>query len=157
MIFSFNQGHQIMKLITILLTLSFVLIVPQAHSRDTKHMLSIQDALASPNFMAKLDPTIKLYFGNKSHSKVIKSYGEFSTNKKTNAFNKSDEEACKWVLLSALLTLQERAKKEGGNAIINIASYYKKDKFSSKTKYECHAGAFLAGVALTGKVVKTAK
>jgi len=146
-----------MKFITIFLTLSLLLIVPQAHSRDTKLMLPIQDALASTNFIEKLDPTISLYFGNQPHPKTIKSYGVFPTNKKTNAFNKSDEVACQWVLLSALVALQERAKKEGGNAVINIASNYKKNKFSSKTKYECHAGAFVAGVALTGKVVKAAK
>lgn len=146
-----------MKFITLLITLSLVLIAPQAYSRDTKHKLSIQDAIASTDFKEKLDPSISLYFDNKSHPKIAKSFGVFSTNKKTNAFNKSDEAACRWVFLTALLTLQDRAKKEGGNAVINIASNYKKIKFSSKTEYECHAGALIAGVALTGKVVRTAK
>lgn len=129
----------------------------QAYSRDTKHMLSIQDALQSTDFKEKLDPNISLYFGEQPHSKVIQSSGNFSTNKKTNAFNKSDEAACQWVLLSALIALQDRAKKEGGNAVINIASYYKQNTMSSESQYECHAGTLMSGVALTGEVVKIAK
>ncbi|MBV1788296.1 excinuclease ATPase subunit [Marinobacterium sp. D7] len=146
-----------MKLIAICLSLFLFAVSPQAFSRDTKHMLSIEDAMASADFKERLDPNIRFYFANQKHSKVTKSFGDFSTNKKTNAFNKSDEEACQWVLLSALLSLQERAKAEGGNAVINIASYYKKNKVSSNTQYECHAGAIMAGVALTGEVVKLAK
>jgi len=146
-----------MKLITILLVLCLSLIAPQAFSRDTTHMLSISEALASADFKERLDPSIRLYFGKQRHPKTLKSYGKFTTNKKTNAFNKSDEEACQWVLLSALLTLQERAKREGGNAVVNIASYYKKKTLSSTSQYECHAGVFVSGVALSGTVVKTTK
>jgi hypothetical protein len=130
---------------------------PEAYSRDTQHNYSIQEALTSTDFTSKLDPSIRFYFGNQRHAKVKRSFGNFSTNKKTNAFNKTDKEACRWVLLSALLTLQERTIKEGGNAVINIASNYKKKKMSSATEYECHAGTIMAGVALTGDVVKLAK
>lgn len=145
-----------MKHFAILLALSLSLLSTQAHSRDTKHMLSIQEAMQTPVFQEKLDPSIRLYFGDQKTPKILKSLGNYSSNKKTNAFAKSDEEACKWVLLSALLSLQERAKAEGGDAVVNIASYYKKNVYSSNTTYECHAGAIMAGVALTGTVVKIA-
>ncbi len=146
-----------MKFITIVLSLSFALITAPAHSRDTALMLPIQDALETSTFKNALDPSIKLYFGKQSHPRAVKSLGTFPTNNKTNAFNKSDEAACQWVFLSGLLALQNRAKREGGNAVVNISSYYKKKTASSKTKFECHAGAFIAGVALIGKVVKVAK
>lgn len=146
-----------MKLIVTALSLFFMLMSPQAFSRDTKHMLSIEEAMASPDFQSRLDPDIGFYFGTQAHPKVERSLGSFSSNKKTNAFNKSDEEACRWVMLSAMLSLQDRVRKEGGNAVINIASYYKKNKVSSNTQYECHAGAVIAGVALTGEVVKLAR
>lgn len=146
-----------MKIFALLLSASLFLMAPEAYSRDTQHNYSIQEALQSADFKSKLDPSIRLYFGNQRHAKVRQSFGNFATNKKTNAFNKKDEEACRWVLLSALLTLQERAIKEGGNAVINIASNYKKKKMSSSTEYECHAGNIIAGVALTGDVVKLAK
>jgi uncharacterized protein YbjQ (UPF0145 family) len=79
------------------------------------------------------------------------------TNKKTNKANKSDEEACHVAMLSGLIQLQERARKEGGNAVINIESYYKKKSYKSKDKFECHAGNIMAGVALKGDVVKLKK
>lgn len=146
-----------MKFITILSALSLVLIAPQAYSRDTKHMLSLSDALASADSKEKLDPSISLYFGGQSHPKITKSFGTFPTNKKTNSVNKSDEVACQWVLLSGLLALQSRAVKEGGNAVVNIASYYKKNTVSNETQFECHAGTFVSGVALIDEVVTIAK
>lgn len=80
--------------------------------------------------------------------------GEDVTNKKTNAANKSDVEACNWVALSALLALQDGAKSRGANAVVDIVSYYKKNEFKSATNYECWAGTFVAGVALKGTYAK---
>ncbi|MEO2279993.1 excinuclease ABC subunit A [Pseudoalteromonas pernae] len=96
---------------------------------------------------------VPLYFGQQSHSEVKESFGEVMTNKKTNAFNKSDREACEWVMLSALKALQERAQREGMNAVVNIQSFYRKREFSSETEYECGAGALIAGVTLKGTLV----
>lgn len=72
------------------------------------------------------------------------------TNRKTNAFGKSDEKACDWAAQSALISLQEAARKAGANAVINIISYYKKVENADPVNYECHAGAVIAGVALRG-------
>ena len=80
--------------------------------------------------------------------------GEDVTNKKTNAANKSDAEACRWVALSALRALQDGAKSRGANAVVDIVSYYKKNEFKSSTNYECYAGTILAGVALKGTYAK---
>ncbi len=146
-----------MKLFTALLTTSLLLISFQANSRNTQLMLSIEEALQSSDFKEKLDPNITFYFGDQKHPKVIKSFNKFVSNKKTNAFGKADEDACQWVLLSALLSFQDRVKTEGGNAVINLVSYYKKNTFSSTTEYECRAGNIMAGVALRGEVVTLAK
>lgn len=139
--------------------LSFIILLnsPTAFSRDVTHLLSIQEALQTARFQARLNPSIRLYFGNQKHPKVARSLGRFVTNKKTNAFNKSDREACQWVLLSSLLSLQTRAIREGGNAVINITSYYKKNIYKSNSKYECHTGSIIAGVALRGEVVTLGK
>lgn len=142
-----------MKYFTLILTITLLLSTSQVHSRDTKHMFSIKQALESNDFKQKLDPNIRLYFGKQKHPKKTNYFGQFSSNKKTNSFNKTDKNACEWVLLSALLSLQDRAIREGGNAVINIDSYYKKNRVSSETEYECHAGAVIAGVALIGDVV----
>lgn len=121
-------------------------------AKDTKSMRSIQEAMSTPAAQEKLNKSIKFYFGkNAGYGKEI---GTYVSNRKTNAVNKSDKEACEWVFLSALLSLQDRAIKEGGNAVINIHSYYKKNENYSHTEYECRNGRIMAGVALRGTVVK---
>jgi hypothetical protein len=146
-----------MKFITAFITAALLLIAPEAYSRNTQLFFSIEEAMQSADFKEKLDPSIPIYFGNQKHSKVKRSITRVSSNKKTNAFNKTDKAACEWALLSALLTFQNRVKTEGGNAVINMYSYYKKNTYKSNTQYECHAGALMAGVALSGEIVTLAK
>lgn len=127
-----------------------------AIARDDQRMHSLEDALNAQASRDKLDPSIQLYFGSQKHPKVVKEHGEWKTNKKTNGFNKSDKEACEWTFLSAVLELQERARKEGGNAVIGIKSNYKNIERISETEYMCGSGALMSGVALKGRVVKLA-
>lgn len=126
-------------------------------ARDDHQMFPLDDALNTPAAKEKLDPEIKLYFGDQKHPKIAREIGEWKTNKKTNGFNKSDKDACEWTFLSAVLELQERAQKEGGNAIVGIKSNYKNVERSSNTEYMCGSGALMSGVALKGKVVRLAK
>lgn len=100
---------------------------------------------------------VAFYFDDQPHPAVARTLGEYVSNKKTNAFNKTDDEACQWVALSALKEFHKRAMTEGGNAVINIHSYYKKNDLSDPTRYECHAGYAAAGVAFKGTVVQLAK
>jgi hypothetical protein len=126
-------------------------------ARDDHLMFPLADALGTPAAKEKLDPKIKLYFADQKHPAVVKDLGEWRTNKKTNAFNKTDKAACEWTFLSAVLELQERVGKEGGDAVIEIKSNYKNIERSSETEYMCGCGAMVAGVALKGKVVKLNK
>ena len=140
-----------MKTVTLTVTSALlVLALAQAEARDTKHMLPIETAMSTPAAKEKLDGSVRFYFAGQRTPKVLKTSGEGVTNRKTNAAFKGDEEACRWVFLSALLALQDEAKSLGANAVIDITSYYKKNEFSSATEYECHAGAIMAGVALKG-------
>lgn len=141
-----------MKLIkTLALTLS-ALAISACAPRDTTHYLSIQDALNSPEAKQVLNPKIKLYFGKPAPGTVIKRGAV--TNPKTNAVNKTDEQACQWVFLSAVKRFQDQAVAKGATKVGNLVSYYKKKEYSSTTKYECHAGHSIAGVALKGDFVK---
>ena len=127
----------------------------QAFARDTVADYSVENALH--NEADRVDPNIGLYFAGQSHPVVEKSLGEVATNKKTNAANKSDQEACNRVFLSAVLALQESVRKQGGNAVINIRSNYRNQERSSATQFTCGAGTFVAGVALKGEVVTLKK
>ena len=131
--------------------------VPRAEARNTKYNMPIAGVTENPEYKDSLGSDVAYFFADQPTPKIDKTLGEYVTNKKTNSANKSDEKACQWAFLSALLQLRDRAKEEGGNAVVNIVSYYQKDTFSSRTDYECHAGAVIAGVALKGTVAKLAK
>jgi len=134
------------------------LCAPAVQARDTIHHLSVKEAVEMGKAKGELDNDISFYFGDSSHPGVVTTMTKgVVTNKKTNGANKSDEEACNWAMLSALKQLQERASREGGNAVINIESYYKRKSFRSNTEFECHAGNLMSGVALKGDVVKLKK
>lgn len=122
-------------------------------ARDTIAGYSLDEALSLEQSRSALGTDIQFYFGGQSHGPVTKQFGEFATNKKTNAFNKTDKEACQWVFLSAMLELKQRAIREGGNAVINIKSNYRNNLTSSNEDFQCGAGTFVAGVALVGDVV----
>ena len=123
-----------------------------AEARNTFHDQSVQGARDSKYAKTLLD--VPFYMAGQKHPKVLKTIGEWPTNQRTNAFNKSDEDACNLVFLDAIIQLQKRAQVEGGNAVIDIKSTTKNNDLSSPTEFRCVAGAMIANVALTGKVVK---
>ena len=124
-----------------------------AQARDTRHQFNIADVVDKPQNASQLEG-VSFYFGDEGHPSVKKNHGEFRTNKKTNAFNKSDLEACQWVMMSALLQLRTRAQSLGANAVINTKSNYKNNEVSSETEYTCGAGTTVAGVAFIGTIVE---
>lgn len=141
----------------ILIILVIALIAVSAEARDSRTMFSIAEAMNNEDAKTKLDKGIRFYFGEQAHPKVIKRYGEFMSNKKTNAFNKSDKRACEWSFLSAMLSFQQQALNRGANAVINLRSYYKKNEISSTEEFECGAGNIIAGVTFLGDVVELAE
>ncbi|ALE55609.1 excinuclease ABC subunit A [Paraburkholderia sp. SIMBA_055] len=143
-------------LMSVTLAASFAMLsAAPAFARDTVENYPIEPALHSEP--GKVSDDIALYFAGQRHPAVAKKIGEFATNKKTNAFGKSDTDACQHVFLSAVIELQDRARKEGGNAVINIKSNYKNEVRESATEFTCGAGAVIAGVALKGDVVTLRK
>lgn len=142
-----------MKTSVAIVVASLLFIPLAASARDSLGEYSIAEALSLEDAKVRLGDDIKFYFGTQSHGKVAKNFGEFKTNKKTNAFNKTDTAACQWAFLSAMIALKERAQREGANAVIEIKSNYRGNLTSSNNKFVCGAGNVVAGVALVGKVV----
>lgn len=123
-----------------------------AYAKNDIVRFPIAAALAEPDAKAKLDPNIEFYFGNKSAGRKITQ--QLSSNKKANGVGKSDQAACNRAFLSALLSFQDRAKKEGGNKVVNITSYYYKNVFVSDKEFECGVGTIMSGVTLRGYIAK---
>lgn len=127
-----------------------------AQAADTIVHLPLQQAIDAATASGKLDGSVKFYLAGTGPKGKILQAGAV-TNKKSNAFAKKDEEVCAWTAQSALIQLQEAANKAGANAVTNIVSYFRKNEYTSKTDFECHVGAIMAGVALKGDLVRVGK
>lgn len=132
----------------------FLSLAMTANARDTVLPYPVADVLNTEQAKAKLGTSVKFYFGDQPHGAIEKDFGEYRTNRKTNAFNKSDKEACEWVFLTTMLVLRDRALQEGANAVVNIRSNYRNNLVSSNDTFQCGAGGLIAGVALVGDIVK---
>lgn len=125
-----------------------------SQAADDVLTLPVASALQGPDAAKALDGAVAFYFGKTSHAGVAQSLGEFVSNKKSNAFGKADAKSCNRALVSALISFQKRAKALGGDAVVNIRSYYNKNEVSHDAEFECHSGFLMSGVALKGEVVK---
>ena len=126
-----------------------------SQARDTALYLPFDQVVTEAISTGKIDGSVKFYLaGNTPRGKVTVVSPGAVTNKKTNAFNKSDEVACEWVAQSAIISLHQAAKNAGANAVTNIVSFYKRNERKDAQTYECHAGAIMAGVALKGDLAK---
>lgn len=112
----------------------------------------IVDDLYSERADGFLNPEIKMFFGKSDITG--KNLGTYIANKRTNGSNKTPEEACQIAFLSAVKSLQNRAVKEGGNAVTNIHSYYKGVPQWSDATYRCEDGHIISAVTLRGTVIK---
>jgi len=143
-----------MRRFALIATTALLAVASTAQARDTRVEQSLRELVSSQAARdAGIDGSVRFYLAGEKVN-VQQRFGEDVTNKKTNAANKSDEEACRWVALSALRALQDGAKSRNANAVVDIVSYYKKNEFKSATNYECYAGTLMAGVALKGTYAK---
>jgi len=134
------------KFYSIILLTSLLLLTNGCSSKGMQK-LSIQDALADPISNGRLDPNVRLSFGDNGSSGKL-----WTSNKKTNSVGKDTQVACNRAFMSAIFALQDRAKKEGKTSVVDIHSYYKRNKFSSSTQFDCENGKIMTGVTLRGRV-----
>lgn len=151
-----NRSNTPLRLIAALAAAATLTAAPAAQARDTEYKIPFAEVMEMPEAKQQLDGSVRFFFGDEKPGKVITTLGDDVSNKKTNGVGKDDRFGCKWAALSALVALQNSAKRQGANAVINVVSYYKRDTFKSNTEFECHAGAIIIGVALKGTYAKIA-
>ncbi len=144
-------------IIVLLGLLMLITAVSPVFAKDSWHKFSAKEAQDSSLGKEKLKPEIKLYMKGEKHAKIIKTLGEFKTNRRTRGFGRSAQAACEWTFVTALMALQDRAIREGGNAVVDIYSITKNKEFVSAEKYSCAKGGLAANVALMGTVAKLAE
>ena len=147
--FAKNPFRHIFFLLSIFAMIQFP---APALARDDAAKHSIDEAMATDT--ARAFTGVKFYFGDQSFGQAKRKIGSYTSRKTTNAFGKSDEEACQWAFLSAVKSFYERALREGGNAVVNLKSITTGKPFSSATEFECRAGNVVAKVYLSGDVVE---
>lgn len=114
--------------------------------------LDFQAGVARATQVGLLDGSVKFYLAGQAVPGQVRKIRTVTSNRKTNGANKSDEEACIWALQSALVSLQNAARKAGANAVIEIASINQRDLYKDAQKYQCRAGMLIASVALRGEL-----
>jgi hypothetical protein len=123
-----------------------------AHARNDKYILPIEVALQSSASREGPEGAVKFFFARQETPQVISTLGSGTTHQRARTNPSIDGRACNAAFLLALADLQKRARQLGANAVINIASYYKKTELANVTEFECHAGA-AAHVMLRGEFV----
>lgn len=137
------------------LLLAFALTLPLAavsHARDEALQFSVEVALNSALAKQKVRG-VPLYMAGQWHQAVVRDMGVFKSNKATRAVGRSDQEACNVAFLSAIISLQERAISEGGDAVVDIRSVTTPVNVTNAMEFGCRAGNAIAHVALEGRVV----
>ena len=132
-----------MILVSVLMAASWLV-----QAADQKGRYPIAPALGLKNTRESLNPDVRLTFGGSAGGKVM---GTYTSNKRARG---TDARACNMAFLSAVIALQQKALREGGNAVVNIHSYYKYKKFSSAKEFECATGRAMSAVTLRGTVVQ---
>jgi len=123
-------------------------------ARNTRYFLSNEGILDKPVAQNNLpDKDVQIYYTGQDTPKVVSSFKVITSHRKTNSVGKTDRTACEWAYLSAIKALQAKAKQIGANAVIDVKSDYKDNELDTADKYECHAGATVAGVVLKGTPV----
>lgn len=125
-----------------------------AQARDERMLFDIQAALATPEGRDRFDDTVQFFWGEQPYPPPQQSFGIHTTERKTFAPTRTDEDACNRAFIAALAALRDHAKLAGANAVVDIKSIYKNREFRSETQYECRAGYVVTGVSLEGRLVK---
>ncbi|MHC8389788.1 hypothetical protein ACYZTM_17520 [Pseudomonas sp. MDT2-39-1] len=123
-----------------------------------------QEGIKRATKIGLLDGSVKFYLAGEALPTQVRKLNAVSSSRKTDAEDKSAEDACFWALQSTLATLQSKAKKAGANAVINIAGINKRDLSQDTGNYQCSDDgerpglealkAVVSGVALRGNLVR---
>lgn len=120
-----------------------------AKGRRATQVWKIADFQNNAEYMARLEG-FRFQWGGGSGA----SMGTTETRRSTNGLGKSDEAACQWALLSALLALKADAQARGGSRVVNLRSFADGTDFVSTTEYQCISGATNSRVYIRGTIVR---
>ena len=126
-----------------------------ALAENVQIMVNYQTVVGSSDGQARLDKSVKLFFGHDGVPAGAKSLGVVTVNKISKTHERHDFAAnCNDAVIDALTELQEKARSAGGNAVGNIGSEYKGIATSAADQAECHAGGTGGHLTLKAELFK---
>ena len=144
-----------MKLASMISILAIAAASSPAMAADEMIKAKIEGGIAAGKASTRdqIKDDIALYFGKQKTPPVVKKLWEGDSTRPSGG-RKSKEQRCETAFASAIISLQNRARSEGGNAVINITSGAGE---SSETEFTCTAGRAMSRVRLHGTVVTLKK
>ena len=138
------------KFIRTALAFAAITSMPLAMAADEVLKFKIEGGIATGKASTRdqIKDDIKLYFGKQKTPPVVKKIWEGDSSQTSS--RRSQQERCETAFASAVIRLQNKARSEGGNAVINITSG---SGDSSETEFTCTSGRMMARVRLRGTVV----
>ena len=148
-----NLGVEMLKKIALSGVITVFLAATSVSAADVIKKFSIEEATLTGTYQNVITGEIAMYWGDQPHPEIIKKFGSYKVSKRTNGFMKEPEDSCTRAMASALVVLQNRAIKKGGNAVVNIQSNIQNNEESSSIEFTCLVGSVMVNSALKGTVV----
>jgi hypothetical protein len=124
-----------------------------AFGRDSEVSFSAREAAKSDRGKEHL-LGVPFYLAAEKHPTVKRVLSEFSSDRSANGAFRSDKASCQSAFLDALRRMQEQARQDGADAIVDIVSTTGGKQTESPTDFRCVAGAMVVHVGLKGKLVE---
>lgn len=99
---------------------------------------------------------IPFYMLGQEHPPVAKDFSIYKSNKRS-ANGRGHIRKCQVAFISAIISLQNRAKNMGGDGLIDVMSITGRNNLESSDKFRCLTGTKMVNVELVGRVVTFSK
>jgi hypothetical protein len=128
----------------------------RVYARNVTVYLPIAAAFEFKDVETRPTGAVKFFFGAQKTPDILTRFGTYSATPRAAAGGMSDEKACYGAFHWTLVNMENRARRLGANAVVNIVSFYKRNETSSAVEFECHVGNAIASVFFRGDFVKIA-
>ena len=150
-----NKIIFVAKTSTTALFILFSLLITNPASGRAYFEVSVEEAVTTEIGQEKL-LGIPFYMSGQEHPPVEKDFSIYKANKRS-AKGIGSIKKCQVAFISAIISLQNRAKNMGGDGLIDVISITGRNNLESSDKFRCLSGAHMVNVELVGRVVKFSK
>ena len=123
-----------------------------AQARETELFVSAEGAVNSEHAVGYL-LDVPFFLKGLPGAPTGKALFTVTSEQATRGAFRSDTASCRIAFLTALRKLQERARRDGGDAVVNIVSVTRDVRTESPTDFRCVAGAMIVHVGLEGTIL----